>query len=319
MPKARRPALGQEFRMAANVMDNVLQEGSRDIVILVMGPTGAGKSTFINAVLGGQTARMPVGHKLTSCTTLLDCAVVEPLDIRLPSGLENCRVIMVDTPGFDDTYESDISILRRIADWLEQSHRQRTVLGGVIYLHDISYDRFSATASKNLEMFKHLCGEAALSKVILGTTKWTRFTGPRGAAREKELETEHWKSLTQKGSRVRRFEDTHESALGFINDILLRVAFSCALAIQKELVDEKKILPETRAGRLAVIYAAQRMVDVEKELPRLRAELAVTKDAKKKEELEAMKRTILQLRGDVNQMKVPIRRRILRFMGIELT
>ena len=32
-----------------------------------------------------------------------------------------CRITLVDTPGFDDTYISDEEILRRIVDWLESS------------------------------------------------------------------------------------------------------------------------------------------------------------------------------------------------------
>lgn len=138
-------------RMAA-AKDNFMQNGSpRDIVIPVMGPTGAGKSTFINAVLG-QEGRMPVGHKLSSCTAQLDYAVVDPKFIHYPKSLEGCRVVMVDTPGFDDTYEGDAEILKRIAEWLEKSyHDHAVVLAGVIYLHDISHDRFSGTARRNLE------------------------------------------------------------------------------------------------------------------------------------------------------------------------
>ena len=32
---------------------------------------------------------------------------------------EKRRIILVDTPGFDDTYVEDVEILRRIAFWLE--------------------------------------------------------------------------------------------------------------------------------------------------------------------------------------------------------
>jgi hypothetical protein len=58
---------------------------------------------------------MVVGHDLSSCTSTLQYAVVDP------SPLEGHRVIIVDTPGFDDTYEDDVEILRRIAVWLASS------------------------------------------------------------------------------------------------------------------------------------------------------------------------------------------------------
>jgi len=62
---------------------------------------------------------MKVGHMLTSCTAHLEPVVVNPGD-KYPS-LKNNRVIIVDTPGFDDTYVGDVEILKRIATWLATS------------------------------------------------------------------------------------------------------------------------------------------------------------------------------------------------------
>ena len=60
---------------------------------------------------------MRVGHDISSCTSTIEYAVVDN-----PSRLINGhRVIIVDTPGFDDTYEDDVEILRRIAVWLASS------------------------------------------------------------------------------------------------------------------------------------------------------------------------------------------------------
>jgi hypothetical protein len=71
---------------------------------------------------------MKVGHKLTSCTAELDYAVIDSarlgdtvIDSIRSAGLQGSRVVIVDTPGFDDTYEGDAEILRRIAVWLEKS------------------------------------------------------------------------------------------------------------------------------------------------------------------------------------------------------
>ena len=61
---------------------------------------------------------MPVGHDLSSCTSTLQYAIVDNPSTRK---LEGRRVIIVDTPGFDDTYEDDVEMLRRIAVWLASS------------------------------------------------------------------------------------------------------------------------------------------------------------------------------------------------------
>ena len=65
---------------------------------------------------------MEIGHNLESCTSKLKHIVLPPNavgnilkvgeDGKLP------RVILLDTPGFDDTYVDDVEILRRIAVWL---------------------------------------------------------------------------------------------------------------------------------------------------------------------------------------------------------
>jgi predicted GTPase len=35
--------------------------------------------------------------------------------------LRGYRLVLLDTPGFDDTHEEDVEILKRIAKWLEVS------------------------------------------------------------------------------------------------------------------------------------------------------------------------------------------------------
>jgi hypothetical protein len=98
----------------------------------VMGPTGVGKSTvcsrdleslfslttlfrsqFINILLGKDV--MPVGY-MNSCTSKLQYKIVDN-----PPPRKGCRVIIVDTPGFNGTYEDDVEILRRITVWLASS------------------------------------------------------------------------------------------------------------------------------------------------------------------------------------------------------
>ena len=53
-----------------------------------------------------------VGHDLQSCTT-----EVRALRVRTPEMGKN--IILVDTPGFDDTHKSDYEILELIAKWLK--------------------------------------------------------------------------------------------------------------------------------------------------------------------------------------------------------
>ena len=111
-----------------------------------MGATGAGKSTvsvhckaysnggadvrlkFINFLLdaiGHGRQRVKVGDQLASCTFDLESVVIEgqatPGKVVTVNGNDQYRIVIVDTPGFDDTTASDFEILKRIARWLQES------------------------------------------------------------------------------------------------------------------------------------------------------------------------------------------------------
>ena len=62
---------------------------------------------------------MTVGYNTTPCTTQLASAVIDPTP-RHPR-LSGCRVVILDTPGFDENFKDDKEILQRIAEWLEKS------------------------------------------------------------------------------------------------------------------------------------------------------------------------------------------------------
>ena len=165
------------------------------------------------------------------------------------------RVVLIDTPGFDDINRSDSDVLQDITFILSQTYEQGMKLTGIIYLHRITDVRMSGSALKNLTMFKKLCGENFYDHVVLATTMWGNLVANRngidtGIAREKELiETKNWWGLMcNRGSKVFRYNGDRKSAM---NIILYLVALGSAatLDIQREMVDEKKILADTSAGQ----------------------------------------------------------------------
>jgi len=62
---------------------------------------------------------MPVGKKLDARhgTTKVDCAIIDPIPGYLETKIR--RLVVVDTPGFDNTYDNDTKILLEIVDWIE--------------------------------------------------------------------------------------------------------------------------------------------------------------------------------------------------------
>ncbi|KAK1752283.1 GTP-binding protein A [Echria macrotheca] len=56
--------------------------------------------------------------------------------------LDDRKIVLVDTPGFDDDKRSDIEILRAIAKWLSSKDaRKKRKLDGLILLHPITRNR----------------------------------------------------------------------------------------------------------------------------------------------------------------------------------
>lgn len=74
-----------------------------------MGVTGSGETTFTNLITN---ARLKVGHGLGSCTTEIQLAGLK---------LDGKDVVLIDTPGFDDTDRSQGDVLNQIATFLKQT------------------------------------------------------------------------------------------------------------------------------------------------------------------------------------------------------
>ena len=113
-------------------------------------------------------------------------------------------VVLVDTPGFDDTLESDMVILARIAAYLERvsvlilhslmcrtqltslpfRYREGKKLHGIIYMYRISDRRITGTSRKSLNIVKMLCGDDSIVNVVIATSMWNHVDEATGNSRE---------------------------------------------------------------------------------------------------------------------------------------
>jgi len=219
----------------------LLLEG--DFVIPVMGPTGAGKSSFINLFL--EQDRMVVGD-VEPCTSEPAAVVIDASKLPVDMVLTNRRLVLLDTPGFNTDRDSEI--LKQIADWLKDAYNQKVVIGGVIYLHDITHDRFTSSAKQNLEIFRCLCGAGSLGNVIIGTTKWDRLINSKeGEKHEADMKGKHWKPMIAKGTKVHQIRS--DSPWELVKDILESPNQGTILQIQREIAVEKKKVQDTEAGK----------------------------------------------------------------------
>ncbi|KAG8819391.1 hypothetical protein FRC17_010470 [Serendipita sp. 399] len=263
----RMPRKSPSQEMLSNITLN-------DAVIAIMGPKGAGKSTFISLATGNNDAK--IGHSLRSCTDKVEV-------VRCHRNGKS--YVFLDTPGFDDTTMTHADILTIIISALLKTYKGGIKLAGLIYLHRISDNRMTLTERKTIEIFKAICGPDALHSVILATSMWDEVDDSIGSSREAELRTSFWESMINSGSRLMRFTHTSQSAWEILDQFN---GDMFPLQIQVEMVDERKSLPQPAAGNTIFTWFRQFIADSRELIKRQRALLARKKRDRYRETQESL-------------------------------
>ncbi|EED19616.1 conserved hypothetical protein [Talaromyces stipitatus ATCC 10500] len=221
------------------------------VIIAVMGATGSGKSTFIQLVTGSKD--VGVGDTLLSETK-------EVCEYHFSH--KGINYILIDTPGFDGSYRSDIEVTELILIWLEKSMVSGRRLNGIIYLYRISDIRMGGSALRNTQMFRKLVGKDALQNVKLATVFWEQVPDKDVALafrREKELR-DLWGSMLEHGAQIVRLQNNRKSGLRFLEKFSEKA--KVVLEDQNEIVNLGKLTEDTAALRELV----KEVDDLEREL-----------------------------------------------------
>ncbi|KAG8849244.1 hypothetical protein FS842_001075 [Serendipita sp. 407] len=253
-------------------------------IIVVMGPTGVGKTTFINCV--ANRGDRGVGHGIESCTPEVSLVNVEHT-------VHGRKVVLVDTPGFDDTYKSDTEILTMIASFLVKTYTNNLKLDTILYLHRIIDTRMTGSLLKNLKLFVSLCGVQSMPTVTIVTTMWSNANAERGEDREQELKEKMWFDMIKNGCDVKQFTGTFESALEIIAPPTTTAPPKGPL-LSTEIVTQKKKLKATAAGN-ELSKEIKNLIKQRKEASRKLQELS------KRSENGAGKRLLEQELDETNQ------------------
>ena len=205
----------------------------------------------------------------------------------VPVTIGKSKVLLIDTPGFDDSTRTDSEILSEIARLLTAQYQLGVQLKGVVYIHRITDIRYSRSAIKTFEIFKKVVGPDALKNVLLITSRWAEVDQATGSDRERQLKEKFWAYMIARGSNMSRFHGDRDSAVALASQLICKD--TVILGLQKELVDQGKKLDETVAG----FYVSDNLEKLEQQY---------------EQELQALERLKQELVESDRQMKRQIQR-----------
>ncbi|KAK6351561.1 hypothetical protein TWF718_004719 [Orbilia javanica] len=166
----------------------------------ITGITGSGKSTFIANAMSPWDPAPKVGHDQQSETS-------EIQEFTIGEPIKGFDVILVDTPGFDDTTHGNALAFTQTTKWLKEFHRANKFLSGIIYLYDINNKRGGGSAVESLNIVKKFCGETFTPSVMLVSNMWSTPEKSREISRERTLESSdrYWASFRKNGAKMCRY------------------------------------------------------------------------------------------------------------------
>ncbi|KEP51379.1 hypothetical protein V565_062630 [Rhizoctonia solani 123E] len=218
---------------------------------------------FANVASGSS---MTVGRGLQSCTKRVETTPVFLVD--------GSPVVVVDCPGFDDTYLSETETLASVASFLTTTYSKNRKLAGLLYLHKITDTRVGGVSFRHMNMFRELCGTDSLKNVVYVTNMWSEPMKEDEIHRENELREsdEFFGVPLAEGAQMARHQNTKESAHSIIRALLQRG--TTVPQISRELVDRGLKLEETNAGAVLGSKLEEEMQELADEIRQLRSDHA---------------------------------------------
>ena len=188
------------------------------------------------------------------------------------------RVILIDTPGFDDTHNDNVQVLQKIITYLCTIYDSgRLSLAGLIYAQRITDPRMSGSSLKSLRIFEKLCGEKNFANVMIVTTMWDVLKTEEARENAKERQTilkdtaEFFGHLVNGGAIMAEYDDTYDGALDVVETISGRKQ-RLVLDVQREMLN-KGTLADTTVGQFLSGEFQRTRERYERELVKLQNEL----------------------------------------------
>ncbi|KAF9034333.1 P-loop containing nucleoside triphosphate hydrolase protein [Panaeolus papilionaceus] len=188
------------------------------IVIALMGPTGAGKSSFVEALAGRSQNFKLASNQLDSFTQSVTAYKIST---------STRPIYLVDTPGFADTTKSAKEITDMIAAWMETN--RIWAFSCILFLTPITDPRLAGSKKKPIEMLlKLLQYNLSMGQPIeFITTMWNTLHTDEAKYHAEERLDQLFDYLGQRYDapptrilRESRFDNSRDSVFRILNNLL---------------------------------------------------------------------------------------------------
>ncbi|KAF9034773.1 hypothetical protein BJ165DRAFT_1598387 [Panaeolus papilionaceus] len=181
-------------------------------VFILLGPTGSGKSTFIES-LAPNTSLGLSSNKLEGFTQSVN--IYRIVNIKF---VGTAPIYLVDVPGFADTKISSMGIVSMLRKMICTNNNPGFY---ILYFTPIHNPRLPGSQRQVLRTFEALTGPQSAGLITIVSTMWDlvwgKSTSRRAESNFSQLRDEIWEHYISSGSSLVRFQNTQESALTVLN------------------------------------------------------------------------------------------------------
>ncbi|KAF9053205.1 hypothetical protein BJ165DRAFT_1446260 [Panaeolus papilionaceus] len=180
--------------------------------VLIMGPIGAGKSSFIEA-FGLEGSSKISSNGLDGYTQ-----AISTYKLNNVTDEGGSPIYLLDLPGFADTKISELAIVSMLQSWMKDND---IIFSRILYLTPITSTRMPGSQRQVLKTFHGLTGVKTAENVTIVTTMWDNIGGEHAMKRAEQnyqqLQSDLWKNFIQEGAQMMQFHNMKESALSILD------------------------------------------------------------------------------------------------------